>query len=734
MFPNFAKFIICLAIGLLFPSLGNTQTIYVDPSVIEGPSCIAYDSILKSNVTLAPQVSNYNVVITDGIAQIQLIQRFINPLEGLKDLVYIFPLPHKGSVHAMAMQHKGLLYKAEIFEKEEAKQIYDSVLANGGIASMLIQHQPNIFQQRLANIPKGDTALVEIMISMPLKYESGTYELAIPTMIGARYDAQIATGTITGSDPWNPPENREGPSLKINVVLQTGYPIENIESPLHPISVSELQSRRSYFEGIQMIKPEEAESMENNFGIVLEEVDTYPNRDFVLRFSRAQSSRDFSLSSYYDADKNKGFFALNLFPDMLFVEEGRPDLEIIFLVDVSGSQSGWPLEKSVEVVSEMVGRLLPTDKMAVASFENNMYWAFEPYTIVDATASNIGKAQSFLNGLTPLGGTELLAAVQKILEIPYDGNHQRLFVFTTDGFIGNVEAVLETIKNHASQPTIFTFGAGNNLNRYLLDQSAQMAGGASFELTAGDPALPSVDLAWSKFESPQLKNIELSFDPSSESELIFPRGNSLFKGSPLSVYGQYSKGGQVVVGLTGLNIGEEKSLSKTIKLADSPNWNKAVAKIWAKEKITLLEMEEGTSNTNKEEIVNISKEFQVLSEYTAFLAAKPEQVTPDNNLEDRFINYSDLEDPQQQRNKIGFSANWVNGKLNFNFSHAVAVFNWSVYDVNGKLIFKSDNLIPNLQSLSWDGVLENGSLISKGRYYLKVSTQAGQFTQSFFVR
>jgi len=67
--------------------------------------------------------------------------------------------------------------------------------------------------------------------------------------------------------------------------------------------------------------------------------------------------------------------------------------------------------------------------------------------------------------------------VQAALAIPKVQDLSRFFIFLTDGFITNESAIIDAIKNHQSSPTVFTFGAGNNLNRYFLDEAAKVGNG-----------------------------------------------------------------------------------------------------------------------------------------------------------------------------------------------------------------------------------------------------------------
>jgi len=453
----------------VWAAFGQTVTFPVEE--IQGPVCVLHDTARGVAFTMSPVHSQYNVIVTDGLAQIRLTQMFVNEYGGIRDIVYVFPLPHDGAVHAMAMVYHDSAYVARIYEKEEAQQIYDSVASSGGAAALLLQSRPNVFQQHLANIALGDTAWVRIEVSVPLKYNAGEYELSIPTMIGCRFPSAGAD-PVPGCSGWNPPADRDGSSLEFNVLVQTGYPVTGLESPTHALSVSAVEAVRPVLEQRMLLLPGDELPMAHNRAALLAAADSYPNRDFVLRFRRDNTACDFSMATCFDPDHPLGHFALNLFPDTTLFAGNRPNLEIVLLVDISGSQSGWPLQKEKEICGSILDRLLATDRLCVLAFSDNVYWCFGNQSAVDATAGNIATARTWIGNLSVIGGTQLLAGIQAALATPTTSEHQRYYVFLTDGFITNEEAIYSELRNHPSHPTVFTFGAGNNLNRYFLEQTA----------------------------------------------------------------------------------------------------------------------------------------------------------------------------------------------------------------------------------------------------------------------
>ena len=430
---------------------------------LHGPMAGMIDPDSKQQVAVSPSFTRVNVVITDAIAQVVVTQRFVNPFRAKTETVYLFPLPDQGAVHGMKYQYKDSVYVATIMEKGKAQNIYDSIKNQGGQAALLIQDKPNIFQQSIATLGPGDTALVEIRLSMPLKYVDGELELAFPTRIGPRY----GTGAGAGNGSWNPPEDRSGPEFQFNVLVESGLDLAGIYSPSHSITVGTLADTRKTLQDRGVLSISDNPSLVYTRSVMLQTAATYPNRDYVLRLKRAQTASDFSLAVSPDA-KGQGYFMLNLYPDTAVFAGKRGPMELVILVDISGSQDGWPLAREKEITLNILSRLTPDDDIDVLAFNDGVTYAFGSETPVPANAANQAIAGDFLRGLTAGGSTQLLDAVNKTLAVPTHSDKQRYYVFLTDGFITNEEAVLQAISQHPSKPTIFTFGAGDNLNRYFL--------------------------------------------------------------------------------------------------------------------------------------------------------------------------------------------------------------------------------------------------------------------------
>lgn len=704
---------------------GAFSQILFDASEIKGPVCVIRDSVTNAAYSMSPEQSKYNVLISDGFAEITLYQMFINPGVKVTSTVYVFPLPDNGSVSAMQMEYKNKLYKAKIMEKVQAQHIYDSVSALGLAAALLVQDRPNIFQQSLANIAPGDTAFVKIKLCMPLKYNDGVYECAIPTMIGERFQSSGTSYVPSSGKLWNPPEDRDGQSLQINVLLQTGFAIRNVVSPTHNIVTSEFSSIRTEFVNRNVISDTVKQNSSFATGIMLVNAATFPNRDFVLRFSRDTLAQDFTVASHYDYDYQKGFFAFTMFPSDADTEKSRPDLEIVLLIDISGSQSGWPLDKEKQISLDILSRLRATDKINVLAFSDNIYYAFTGNTAVYATEGNIATAKSFINSLQPMGGTQLLNGVKAALSTPLNSEMQRFYIFLTDGFITNETEILDVLRNNETKPTVFTFGAGNSLNRYFLETSATVGNGYATEVTQAEDAAALVAPAWQKIASPQIKNLSVTFSNATVSDLLVPKSAVLYQGDPFSIYGTYTAGGATVVTVKGYVDGNPVEFTKTVDFATVNTSNIMLPQIWARQKISQLSIDQGNTTAKKDSIVLISEKYQVLSSYTAFIAVNPEDITAGGSMSEEFHSTLAVENRMQDRLRTELICRAGIIELSLNAGEYITDF--IIYDMAGREVYKVKvSAGMHMSKFTWNGSIWGGRTLLKGRYVIKFRTSNGR--------
>jgi len=227
--------------------------------------------------------------ISGFVASVTVRQVFSNSHDEPLEAAYHFPLPSNAAVDSMTVVAGERRIRGRIERREEARIIYRRARDAGLLAALLEQQRPNLFTQRLANIPAGETINVEIHYVQMLPYEAGTYEFVFPMVAGARAQDPTAEGEeeIEQHRPGTRPRD-----VDVSVRIDAGIPIADLDSPSHRIEVERSDARRAV--------------------VRLDEGDRIPNRDMVLRYDVAGEQPAGALLSHHD--ERGGFFTLIVQP------------------------------------------------------------------------------------------------------------------------------------------------------------------------------------------------------------------------------------------------------------------------------------------------------------------------------------------------------------------------------------------------------------------------------------
>ena len=289
-----------------------------------------------------------NVNIAGIIADVELTQVYSNDGEKTIEAIYVFPLGTKSAIHAMRMTIGDRVIQAKIEEKTKAQNIYDKAKDEGKVASLLEQERPNVFQMKVANIMPGDVVEVAVSYTEMLVPEEGTYQFVFPTVVGPRYTGEaIGQEANVGGIPFLH-EGEEPPyEFGIAVNLRTGLPLSDIWVASHSVEIN----KHGADEAEVFLSPEET-----NGG----------NRDFILRYSLQDDVIQTGILLYPGEEEN--FFLMMLEPPERVNMGMVPPREYVFIVDVSGSMNGFPLEVSKTLIKRMITGLRREDYFNIMFF------------------------------------------------------------------------------------------------------------------------------------------------------------------------------------------------------------------------------------------------------------------------------------------------------------------------------------------------------------------------------
>jgi len=539
--------------------------------------------------------------ISGFLSRVTVTQQFTNPFPDKIEAIYTFPLPESAAVDDMTMLIGERKIKGKIMRRQEAQAAYATAKQMGQVASLLDQERPNIFTQAVANILPGQEIHITISYVETLKYEDGSYEWSFPMVIGERYipnsDQQADSSRV------NPPRaERAGHDISLEVQLNAGVPIQSLNSETHEIDTER--------------------TGDNSAVVRLKDQATVPNKDFVLKYQVAgETINDAILAHRTDRG---GFFTLILQPPQRVSAEDVMPKELVFVLDTSGSMSGFPFEKARETLLLALDNLYPHDTFNLITFAGETKILFSDP--VPATPENVNKAKKLLAKIGSEGGTEMMKAIKAALEPSDSQQHLRIVCFMTDGLVGNDNDILAEVQKHPNA-RVFAMGFSDSPNRYLLDKMAEYGRGEVDYVSEKGDTSAVAQRFHERIRNPLLTDLSIDWSGLSVSEVYPKQIPDLFSAKPVVLSGRYANGGKGTIRLKGRTAGQEFVREVSIELPDSEPSHDVLATLWARRRVEeltaqsvgLTESDPATKD-RQQEITQLGLDFRLMTQFTSFLA------------------------------------------------------------------------------------------------------------------
>jgi Ca-activated chloride channel family protein len=543
------------------------------------------------------------VRIAGVVADVTVTQVYSNRGSRPIEAIYVFPASTRAAVFGLRMAVGDRVIEAVIRERGRARADYELARAQGRTASLLEQERPNVFQMNVANILPGDRIKAVLRYTELLVPSEGVYQFVYPTVVGPRY----SNGSTTGApdiDRWvESPYQHEGepPSygFDISAVISAGMPIARLSCPSHRVAVS--WSGRS-------VARVTLEKGEHNGG----------NRDFVLRYELAGRRVSAGLLLYRGAAEN--FFLLMAQPPARPSLEEIPPREFIFVVDVSGSMHGFPLEVSKTLLRDLIGSLRPTDTFNVLLFAGGSRVLSE--RSLPATEGNVRLALEAIDRQQGGGGTELVPALRRAFALPRTGGVARTVVVATDGYVTFERETFSLIREHLGDANLFAFGIGSSVNRMLIEGMARAGMGEPFVISRAEAAAAEAERFRSYISTPVLTDIHVAYDGFDAYD-VEPAGiPDVLAERPVVVFGKWrgrSQGRIVVRGTTGSGTFRRAFDVSDVAASDD---NAALRVLWARCRVHAIGDDYSLRHDGyeAEEITRLGLAYNLLTEFTSFVA------------------------------------------------------------------------------------------------------------------
>lgn len=546
--------------------------------------------------TFAPLEVVYHRVtvdVRDQVARTSVDQEFRNPHARQLEGYYIFPVPKGTQLDAFSMDVGGEMLQAELLDAEKARRLYEDIVRKHRDPALLEYAGQDLFKVRIFPIEPHSTKRVRLSYTQVLTADAGVVEYRYPL----------------NTEKFSAAPIRE---VSVKVELKGRGSLKSVFSPTHEVEVVRHGGREAT--------------------VGFEAANVSPDRDFQLLFSRDEGEVDLKLLTHATGGGD-GFFLLLAAPDVELTEDRVAPKDVVFVLDTSGSMAGDKILQAKMALQFCLDNLNDRDRFDLVRFSTEAEPLFGDLRRSDA--DNRAKAGEFIKKLRPLGGTAIHDALLTALrERPKDAGRPFLVIFLTDGLptVGEVknDAIVDSVKSASGGLTrIFCFGLGHDVNTHLLDRITETTRARSQYVLPEEDLELKVSSFFAKVSDPVLAEPRLTLDGPVRLARMHPSPlPDLFKGDQLIVAGRFEGNGAGTLTLSGSVDGKPGSFTRDVRFRERSRDNDFIPRLWAMRQIGFLLDEirlRGENRELKEEVVQLAREYGIVTPYTSWLILEDEQ-------------------------------------------------------------------------------------------------------------
>lgn len=554
---------------------------------------------------------NVDVRILEQIATTTMDISLTNSTNGRLEAELVVPVPDKAVLRGFTFQGSGAEPTVELLARNEARRIYDSIVAQTRDPALLEFIGYNLIRSSVFPVEARAGQKVRLVYEHVLAVDGDRIDYMLPR-----------TESVDYRVPW-----------RVTVQIQAKQPIGTIYSPSHALDTLHRSERRVTARLAAHARTEPG--------------------SFRLSYLLQREGITASLLAYPDPKVGGGYFLFlagapwKTPQDM--AQAARLKREVILVLDRSGSMAGEKLEQVRAAALQVLEGLEDGEAFNIVIYNEAVeIFAASP---VAKDAQTMAAARTFLRELRVRGGTNIHDALVEALRMkPADGCLP-IVLFLTDGLPTVGQTSEKAIREAAEQGNpyerrVFTFGVGVDVNTPLLDRIAlQTRAAASYVLPKEDVEVKVGQvfkrLAGPVLASPKLRVLEAGGVPAlgRVRDLLPAKLPDLFEGDQLVLLGQYFGDEPLTFEINGNYFGESRAFQFRFHPQRAATQNAFVPRLWASRKIAVLTdairdlgadlsaaaagppgAVESRFQELVDEIVRLSKEFGILTEYTAFLA------------------------------------------------------------------------------------------------------------------
>ncbi|KAM9804501.1 protein mono-ADP-ribosyltransferase PARP4 [Neosynchiropus ocellatus] len=553
------------------------------------------------------QAVNVKCRLKDLLSEVIIFQKYSNLGTEPIEAKYVFPLDDSAAVCGFEAFINGKHVVGQVKEKEQARHEYKQAVEKGHGAYLMDQDAPDVFTISVGNLPPGATVIIKVTFVSELVIKDGSVFFSLPGSVAPWQESAALNQTtqVTLEKVCVTDKTAGQREFTLDMAIEMPYEITRLSCVTH-----EILMKKTDCKAVVSVQPGEVMGPE---GFQL-----------FIRLSAVHLPRMWVENH---PDKDSQACMLVFYPN--FDSEEAAAGEVVLLLDMSESMRGESLHNARMLALHIIQTLDPNVRVNVVVFGTDHSQAF---LAARPLAEAREEAERFIKATPQSGGSTELWRPLRLLNLLPPARGTRNLLLLSDGHIQNGLLTLQMLRDNARHSRLFTCGLSTTANRHMLRALAQAGGGAYeyFDTKTKHTWKHKLASQVQRMSAPSCSSVSVKwqqFNPAAPSPVQAPkRLQALFNDCHTIVFGFVPHCTQATLlgNLSGQELNTMVSTSELQKTKGTFLHKLTARAIIRDYEDGSLDFSEPIGESNKSElkshIIELSKEFSILSQFTSFVA------------------------------------------------------------------------------------------------------------------
>uniref|UniRef100_A0A8C6TH21 Poly [ADP-ribose] polymerase n=1 Tax=Neogobius melanostomus TaxID=47308 RepID=A0A8C6TH21_9GOBI len=562
---------------------------------VKNPLDTVTAGLLNSSGQQIPlQAVHVKCKLVDLLAQVIIFQKYTNESSMPIEAKYVFPLDDSAAVCGFEAFINGKHVVGQVKEKETARREYKQAIEKGHGAYLMDQDAPDVFTISVGNLPPGATVLIKVTFVSELIVKDGSIFFSLPSSVAPwQESAALNQTTQKLMKAFVSSSFRE---FNLDMSIEMPHQITEVTCVTHQVKLKKTDCK-----AVVSVLPGEVMGPEG-FQLLVTLTEVHVPRMWVEQHP----------------NKDSQACMLVFYPNFEAASSDKSD-EVVLLLDASQSMKGESLNSARMIALQILKTLDHNVSVNVIFFGTDHTEAFLSAKPIDEARL---ETKNFIKHFSSAGGsTELWRPLRALSLLPPSSGMRNLLLLS-DGHIQNTELTLQLLRDNAPHTRLFTCGLSPTANRHMLRALAQAGGGAYefFDSKSKHTWSEKVASQIKRLQAPGASSVSVKwqqFNPTAPPPVQAPKQlHALFNDCHTLVFG-FVPHCTLLGNLSGQEIETMTFLSKLNKIIH----------------FTSLLNEEKKAEL-KSFVIELSKEFSVLSQFTSFVAIEERESEEEKGFTD----------------------------------------------------------------------------------------------------